>query len=173
MTTAAAYENQATLTYRISFTAGPDLSGTLRRTSGTPVTMSTYYHGLPEPKGRFAGEYRHERDPERQTVNILANAVLERLGCDDDQYLAQVLAQVTGGSIELHSEKGPCHSCRAVLRQFLQDYPMIASCVVTYRKTDKRGHAIRALEPAGGDLCGSYGYEDAVELGGNWRKVLR
>ncbi|MEV7279835.1 deaminase domain-containing protein [Streptomyces sp. NPDC093111] len=173
MTTAAAYENQAILTYRISFTAGPDLVGTIKRTSGSTVVESTYYHGLPEPKGRLAGEYRHDSDPEKRTVNILANAILERLGCDDERYLAEILAQVTGGSIDLYSDKGPCHSCRAILKQFLQDYPMLASCVVTYRKTDGRGRPLLALEPAGGDLHGSYGYEDAVEFNGNWRKVLR
>ncbi|MFF8369070.1 deaminase domain-containing protein [Streptomyces lydicus] len=173
MTTAAAYDSRGILKYRISFTAGPDLEGTIERMSGTTVVGSTYYHGLPEPKGRFAGQYRHNKDPERQTVNFLANAVFERLGCTNAQYLTQILAQVTGGSIELHSDKGPCHSCRAILKQFLQDYPMIASCVVSYRKTDGRGRPIRALELAGGDLCGSYGYEDAVEVNGNWCKVLR
>ncbi|MDT9680973.1 deaminase domain-containing protein [Streptomyces sp. TRM76323] len=173
MTTAAAYDNRAILKYRISFTAGPDLEGTIERMSGTTVVGSTYYHGLPEPKGKFAGQYRHDKDPERQTVNLLANAVFERLGCNDDQYLAEILTQVTGGSIALYSDKGPCHSCRAVLKQFLQDYPMITSCVVTYRKTDGRGRPIQALEPAGGDLYGSYGYEDAVEVNGNWCKVLR
>ncbi|WP_262705948.1 MULTISPECIES: hypothetical protein [Streptomyces] len=172
MTTAAAYDNRAILKYRISFTAGPDLEGTIERMSGTTVVGSTYYHGRPEPKGKFEGQYRHNKDPERQTVNLLANAVWERLGCNDDQYLAQILAQVTGGSIELHSDKGPCHSCRAILKDFLEHYPMI-TCVVTYRKTDGRGQQIPNLAPAGGDLCGAYGYEDAVEVNGNWCKVLR
>ncbi|MFD7645831.1 deaminase domain-containing protein [Kitasatospora sp. NPDC059795] len=174
MTTAVPSDNRAILTYRISFTAGPDLDGTLDRLSGSDTADSSYYHGLPEPKGSvFAGQYRHTNDPEKQTVNLLANAILERLGCDDDHYLAEILAQVTGGSIALYSDKGPCHSCRALIRQFLKDYPMIASFVVTYRKKDGRGNAIRALEPAGGNLHGSYGYEDAVEANGLWCKVLR
>lgn len=173
MTTAAAYDNRAILKYRISFTTRPDLEGTIERMSGTTVVGSTYYHGLPEPKGRFKGQYRHNKDPERQTVNLLANAIFERLGCNDDQYLAEIRAQVTGGSIELYSDKGPCHSCWAVLKQFLEDYPMITSCVVTYNKKDGRGGSIPVLQLAGGDLCGAYGYEDAEEVNGNWCKVLR
>ncbi|MGX4735027.1 hypothetical protein [Kitasatospora griseola] len=174
MTTAVPSDNQATLDYQISFTTGPDLKGQLKRLSGTTMDDSSYYHGQPEPRGStFAGQYRHANDPEKQTVNLLANAIFERLGCDEDQYLTEILAQVTGGTITLHSDKGPCHSCRALLRQFLQNYPMITSFVVTYRKTDGRGRPIRALEPAGGNLYGSYGYEDATEVNGLWCKVLR
>ncbi|MFF2778937.1 hypothetical protein ACFVU3_29095 [Streptomyces sp. NPDC058052] len=173
MTTAAAYLNQATLKFRLSFTVGPDLEGTLQRTSGTSMVGSTYYHGQPEPKGPHARKFMHSNDPERQTINLLANMVLERLGCADDQYLAQILAQVTGGSIQLTTDKGPCHSCRAILKEFLLNFPMIGSFVVIYRKKDGRGRPIQALERAGGDLCGSYGYEDAVEVNGSWSKTLR
>ncbi|MEV4940597.1 hypothetical protein [Streptomyces zaomyceticus] len=173
MTTAAAYLNQATLKFRLSFTVGPDLEGTLQRTSGTSMVESTYYHGQPEPKGLHVGKYMHNNDPERQTINLLANMVLERLGCADDQYLNQILAQVTGGDIQLVTDKGPCHSCRDILKQFLRDFPMLGSFVVIYRKKDGRGQPVRALEAAGGNLCGSYGYEDAVEVNGSWSKTLR
>ncbi|MCD2469428.1 MULTISPECIES: hypothetical protein [unclassified Streptomyces] len=173
MTTAAAYLNEATLKYRLSFTVGPDLEGTLKRTSGTGVVGSTYYHGLCDPKGVNAGNFMHNKDPERQTINLLANMVLERLGCPDDQYLNQILAQVTGGEIQLITDKGPCHSCRNIIKQFLGDFPMIGSFVVVYRKTSGRGEPILALEPAGKGLYGAYGYEDAVEVNGSWSKTLR
>lgn len=114
----------------------------------------------------------HHRDPEKQTVNLLANEVDQRLGCQtDDQYLAAVAAQVTGGGIELYSDMGPCHSCRAVLRLFLHHFPLV-NCTVTYRKTNGRGRPVAALTPAGGRLCGAYGYEDAPEVNGLWCTVL-
>lgn len=176
MSTEVPSTNRATLTYRITFKDGREpLAGKIERVSGGTGNDDNYYGGEPEPKGLFEGKYMHDRDSEKQVINFLADKVFAQLGCKTDkaeEYRAAILAQVDGGSIELSSDMGPCHSCRAVLREFVKDYPMI-SCVVTYRQTDGRGNRTRALTLAGGDLRGSYGYGDAVEDNGNWSKKLQ
>ncbi|WP_329191571.1 MULTISPECIES: deaminase domain-containing protein [unclassified Streptomyces] len=173
MTTAVNSDNSAKLTYKISFTAGPDLEGSFESVSGSAVVGYSHYEGKPEGgNGPLKDQYMHEKDPEKQTINLLANAIYARLGCQNNgQYLPAIMAQITGGSISLYSDKGPCHSCRPIIRKFLADYPML-SFQVRYRKTDGWGKPIPALAPAGGNLVGAYGYEDAVEVNGFWCKVL-
>ncbi|MFE9425280.1 hypothetical protein ACFYNO_20160 [Kitasatospora sp. NPDC006697] len=169
MSTAPMFVNNATLVYDISFVDGPDFADRID-THSHGGQIYSYYESYPEPTDHPGLQgYQHDQDGEKLAINIFANRLYRHLGCTDNADYRRKIATVRRGRLQLNSTMGPCHSCRRMLRAFLDDFPAV-TLEVTYGNSGRRGGSARELQ-AGEGLYGVYGYADAVQLDpprGSW-----
>ncbi|MER7950485.1 deaminase domain-containing protein [Streptomyces sp. NPDC096079] len=162
--TTAAFRNKATLTYSIAFFGHPDMEGKFERHSHSLPEGDNYYQDLPEPTGSvFAREnaYQHGKDAERQVINLLADKIYDHLRCTSTDDYTTRIRTVRGGTLDLYSDMGPCHSCRSVIAAFRKDFPAL-TVTVRYRNAVRGGRSAALME-AGGGLYGAYGIGDATQ----------
>ena len=169
--TTAIRGNNAILDYDITFVDGSSIRNTIRTASHADPVYA-YYEGLAEPEGTTLGGFQHQKDAEKQAVNTLANTLYDHLGCKSAEDYREAIRTVRKGTVRLFSTMGPCHSCRAVVKAFLADFPAL-TMVVSYRNKVGDGQETAVLIKAGSGLYGSYGYGDAAQLpNGDWSKTF-
>jgi len=138
--------------------AGLALSDRASANSAKPAIARRYY----SREVNDQGYERHRNDAEAQLVDYVANAVWVACGRDDATYAG--VAAVATGHVLVASDQGPCRSCRGVIKQFRQEFPLV-TVEIAYPKRD--------LSNVWGDPeGGSYGYEAAAEDRGMWRFTL-
>ena len=165
------FVNNAVLDYDITFVDGSSISDTIR-TGSHDDPVYAYYEGLAEPQGTTLSGFQHQKDAEKQAVNILANTLYAHLGCTTAAEYRKAIRTVRKGTVTMFSTMGPCHSCRAVIKAFLADFPTL-TMVVGYRNRVGKGQETAVQIKAGSGLFGAYGYGDAVERPNHdWEKTF-
>lgn len=165
------FVNNATLDYDITFVDGTSIQDTIR-TGSHDKPVYAYYQGLAEPQGTTLSGFQHEKDAEKQAVNILANRLYDHLGCTTTEEYRAAIRTVRKGTVTLFSTMGPCHSCRAVIRAFVADFPTL-TMVVGYRNRIGNGTQTAKLIKAGDGLHGAYGYGEADQRpNGDWEMIF-
>lgn len=165
------FANNVVLEYDITFVDGSSITDTIR-TASHEVPVYAYYEGIAEPEGTTLSGFQHQKDAEKQAVNKLANLIYDHLGCKTAEEYRREIRTVRKGTVTMFSTMGPCHSCRAVIKAFVADFPTL-TMVVGYRNKIGNGPQTAKLITAGTGLYGAYGYGDATQRSNSdWEKVF-